>query len=112
MENNRNSLSKAVDELNDAIVKKDEEIKSLKEALAEKEKEAEEAKKGGNGIDIDGEISEVCKAFFEEMQKFSDRLAEEGGKYEGMSDLADAYASKFNRELKKVMKTQEGLGNP
>ena len=46
------------------------------------------------------------------MQKFSDRLAEEGGKYEGMSDLADAYASKFNRELKKVMKTQEGLGNP
>ena len=109
MENNRNSLSKAVDELNDAIVKKDEEIKSLKEALAEKEKEA---KKGGNGIDIDGEISEVCKAFFEEMQKFSDRLAEEGGKYEGMSDLADAYASKFNRELKKVMKTQEGLGNP
>ena len=112
MESNRNSLSKAVDELNDAIVKKDEEIKSLKEALAEKEKEAEEAKKGGNGIDLDGEISEVCKAFFEEMQKFSDRLAEEGGKYEGMSDLADAYSSKFNRELKKVMKTQEGLGNP
>ncbi len=112
MESNRNSLSKAVDELNDAIVKKDEEIKSLKEALAEKEKETEEAKKGGNGIDLDGEISEVCKAFFEEMQKFSDRLAEEGGKYEGMSDLADAYSSKFNRELKKVMKTQEGLGNP
>jgi hypothetical protein len=112
MESNRNSLSKAVDELNDAIVKKDEEIKSLKEALAEKEKEAEQAKKGGNGIDIDGEISEVCKAFFEEMQRFSDRLAEEGGKYEGMSDLADAYSSKFNRELKKVMKTQEGLGNP
>lgn len=112
MESNRNSLSKAVDELNDVIVKKDEEIKSLKEALAEKEKEAEQAKKGGNGIDIDGEISEVCKAFFEEMQRFSDRLAEEGGKYEGMSDLADAYSSKFNRELKKVMKTQEGLGNP
>lgn len=112
MESNRNSLSKAVDELNDAIVKKDEEIKSLKEALAEKEKEIGEAKKGGNGIDLDGEISEVCKAFFEEMQKFSDRLAEEGGKYEGMSDLADAYSSKFNRELKKVMKTQEGLGNP
>lgn len=112
MESNRNSLSKAVDELNDAIVKKDEEIKSLKEALAEKEKEVDEAKKGGNGIDIDGEISEVCKAFFEEMQRFSDRLAEEGGKYEGMSDLADAYSSKFNRELKKVMKTQEGLGNP
>lgn len=112
MESNRNSLSKAVDELNDAIVKKDEEIKSLKEALAEKEKEIEEAKKGGNGIDLGGEISEVCKAFFEEMQKFSDRLAEEGGKYEGMSDLADAYSSKFNRELKKVMKTQEGLGNP
>ena len=42
MESNRNSLSKAVDELNDVIVKKDEEIKSLKEALGEKKKEIEE----------------------------------------------------------------------